>query len=254
MKCILNIYKKTGETPLETINRLRADKPEYQNAKITYAGRLDPLAKGVLILLAGDAVYEKEKYLKLDKEYEAEILFGFETDTYDILGLPKKNRKIEDFKKEKLAESLKIFIGTNKMPFPPYSSYKIKGKALFEWARAGKIKEIKIPEKEREIYKIKILHLYKIAGKNLLAQISRKIKKVKGDFRQREILKQWDKILKNKLSIEFQTVKIKIECSSGTYVRAIAHKLGQNLKSGAVLLGLRRTKIGGFDIKSSLRI
>ena len=93
MKCILNIYKKTGETPLETINRLRADKPEYQNAKITYAGRLDPLAKGALILLAGDAVYEKEKYLKLDKEYEAEILFGFETDTYDILGLPKKIEK-----------------------------------------------------------------------------------------------------------------------------------------------------------------
>ena len=54
-----------------------------------------------MILLAGDAVYEKEKYLKLDKEYEAEILFGFETDTYDILGLPKKkNRKIENLKKK----------------------------------------------------------------------------------------------------------------------------------------------------------
>ena len=77
MKNIINIYKKAGETPLEAINRLRSRRPEYQDVKITYAGRLDPLAEGVLILLAGDAVYEKEKYLKLDKEYEAEILFGF---------------------------------------------------------------------------------------------------------------------------------------------------------------------------------
>ena len=51
------------------------------------------------------------------------------------------------------------------MPFPPYSSYKIKGKPLFEWAREGKIKEIKIPEKEREIYKIKLLRFGKIEAK-----------------------------------------------------------------------------------------
>ena len=60
MKQVLNIYKKAGETPLEAINRFRAANPEYRNVKITYAGRLDPLAEGVLILLAGDAVYEKE--------------------------------------------------------------------------------------------------------------------------------------------------------------------------------------------------
>lgn len=254
MNKVINIYKRAGETPLEAINRLRASNPEYQSVKMTYAGRLDPLAEGVLVLLAGDAVYEKEKYLKLDKEYEAEILFGFETDTYDILGLPEKNRKIENLKKEKLAESLKIFIGAIKMPFPPYSSYKIKGKALFEWARAGRIKEIKIPEKEREIYEIKILRLQKIDGKTLLAQINKKIKKVKGDFRQEKILKQWEKIIGKNAEAELQTAKVKIKCSSGTYVRSIVHKLGQNLKSGAVLSGLKRTQVGGFKIKDSLTV
>ncbi len=254
MKRILNIYKKVGETPLEAINRFRANNPEYKSVKMTYAGRLDPLAKGVLILLAGDAIYEKEKYLKLDKEYEAEILFGFETDTYDILGLPKKNKKIENFKKEKLAESLKIFIGTSKMSFPPYSSYRIKGKPLFQWVREGRIKEIKIPEKERETYEIKITRLRKIGGKNLLAQINKKIKKVKGDFRQGKILKQWEKILKNNTDIEFQTANIKIKCSSGTYIRSIAHNLGRELKIGAILLNLVRTKVGDFEIKDSLKI
>ena len=254
MKRILNIYKKAGETPLEAINRFRANNPEYQSVKITYAGRLDPLAEGVLILLTGEAVHEKEKYLKLDKEYEAEIILGFETDTYDILGLPKKNKKIENFKKEELAESLKIFIGTSKMPFPPYSSYKIKGKPLFQWAREGKIKEIEIPKKEREIYEIKILRLRKINWKNLFAQINKKIQKVKGDFRQEKILRQWGKILKNKADTEFQTAKIKIKCSSGTYIRSIAHKLGKDLKAGAVLLNLKRIRVGKFNIEKIKKI
>jgi len=254
MKRILNIYKKAGETPLEAINRFRANNPEYQSVKITYAGRLDPLAEGVLILLAGDGVYEKEKYLKLDKEYEAEILFGFETDTYDILGLPKMKKVIKDFNRNELTGFLNNFLGKNSFPFPPYSSYKIKGKALFQWAREGKIKEIKIPEKEREIYEIKITRLRKIGGKNLLAQINKKIQKVKGDFRQEKILKRWEKILKNNAGIKFQTASIKIKCSSGTYIRSIAHKLGKELKNAGILLNLRRTKVGNFDIKDSLLI
>ena len=280
MNKVLNIYKREGETPLEVINRFRANNPEYQSVKITYAGRLDPLAEGVLILLAGSAVYEKEKYLKLDKEYEAEIVFGFETDTYDILGLPKRKKVIKDFHKDELAGFLNKFLGKNKQPFPPYSSYKIKGKPLFEWSREEKIKDIKIPEKEREIYEIKILRLQKINGRNLLAQINKKIQKVKGDFRQEKILNKWQGILKNKpankfqnfknkmvhnfsdsrncvpfsYSAEFQTAKIKIKCSSGTYIRSIAHKLGKDLKIGATLLNLKRTKVGDFEIKDSLKI
>ena len=254
MNKVLNIYKREGETPLEVINRFRANNPEYQSVKITYAGRLDPLAEGVLILLAGSAVYEKEKYLKLDKEYEAEIVFGFETDTYDILGLPKRKKVIKDFHKDELAGFLNKFLGKNKQPFPPYSSYKIKGKPLFEWSREEKIKDIKIPEKEREIYEIKILRLQKINGRNLLAQINKKIQKVKGDFRQEKILRQWDKILKNYADINFQTVDIKIKCSSGTYIRSIAHKLGQDLQTEAILLGLVRIKVGDFEIKDSLDI
>lgn len=251
MNQVLNIYKKAGETPLEAINRLRSSDQEFQKVKITYAGRLDPLAEGVLILLVGDAVYDKEKYLKLDKEYEAEILFGFETDTYDILGVVKKNKTPKALNKNELSESLKLFLGKNRQPFPPYSSYKIKGKPLFEWAREGKIKEIKVPEKEREVYEFKIISLRKITGEKLLAKINLKIKQVKGDFRQQEILREWNKILNKEPSVEFQTVKLAIKCSSGTYIRSIAHNLGKELKIGAVLLSLSRTKAGSFHIKDS---
>ena len=87
---IFNVFKPIGISPLGAIKALKEKYPELKNEKMTYAGRLDPLAEGALLILAGNAVHEKEKYLKLDKEYEGEILFGFTTDTYDILGLPKK--------------------------------------------------------------------------------------------------------------------------------------------------------------------
>ena len=97
MNKILNIYKPVGISPLDAIKTLKEKYPELKDEKMTYAGRLDPLAEGVLLILAGNAVYEKEKYLKLDKEYEAEILFGFNTDTYDIFGSARKNNAISTF-------------------------------------------------------------------------------------------------------------------------------------------------------------
>src|SRR3989344_725904 len=106
MKLVLNIYKKAGETPLEVINCLKLRCPEYKSVKITYAGRLDPLAKGAIILLAGNAIHKKENYLKLDKEYEAEILLGFETDTYDVLGLPKNKKNIKNYSNNELIQFL----------------------------------------------------------------------------------------------------------------------------------------------------
>lgn len=259
MKRILNIYKRAGETPLGAINRLRAANSEYQDVKITYAGRLDPLAEGVLILLAGDAVYEKEKYLKMDKEYKAEILFGFETDTYDILGLPKKERPLLLTSKTVLDVALKNLEREIILPLPPYSSYKIKGKPLFQWAREGKLNEIKIPERKTTVYEIKLLSLKNISNQKLLKKIEQKIDMVKGDFRQKEILKKWqEKMLPNlsdsKNKEAFWTAKIKIKCSSGTYIRSIANDLGKKIKTGGVILSLTRTKVGDFEIKNSLRI
>ena len=83
MKKILNLYKEVGETPLERLERFKKDNSEYANEKMTYAGRLDPMAEGVLIVLVGEECLNKEKYLGLDKEYEFEVLFGFRTDTYE---------------------------------------------------------------------------------------------------------------------------------------------------------------------------
>ncbi len=107
---ILN--KKEGETPLQALERLRSSNSKYKDAKMTYAGRLDPMASGLLIILIGDEVKNKEKYLKLNKEYEFEVLFGFATDTYDILGKVVKNGS-PDVSEKLIKQNLKHWMELN---------------------------------------------------------------------------------------------------------------------------------------------
>ena len=89
METICTVYKKRGETPLEALENLRLKENIAPEVSMTYAGRLDPMAEGLIIILVGDAFKEenKKKYLGLDKTYELEILVGFDTDTHDLLGL-----------------------------------------------------------------------------------------------------------------------------------------------------------------------
>src|SRR3989344_5610173 len=62
MKKIILIHKKEGETPLEALEDFRRKNKKYKNVKMTYAGRLDPMASGLLLVLAGEEVKKKEKY------------------------------------------------------------------------------------------------------------------------------------------------------------------------------------------------
>ncbi len=86
MQQLINVYKPLGMTPLEVIRKLKQTNSYLTEAKISYAGRLDPLAHGVLLLLVGENTKEKDRYLALPKTYEFEIIFGLQTDTYDLLG------------------------------------------------------------------------------------------------------------------------------------------------------------------------
>lgn len=256
MKKVINIHKPLGISPLDAINIFRTDNPAYKDVKMTYAGRLDPLASGVLLVLAGEEIYKKEDYLKLDKEYEADILFGASSDTYDILGLPtligyaKAN---DGCLKVNIESELKRFVGDVCLPLPPFSSYKVNGKPLFEWARRDKLNEIKIPKRIMKIYSAELLGLSVITAKKLLKDITNKINNVAGDFRQKKITERWRDILSGEKK-EYLIAKIKFNVSSGTYIRAIAHKFGENLKTGAILSSLKRTKVGEFNIEDSIKL
>ena len=241
MKKVLYLNKKEGETPLETIKRYQKENPEYEKEKMTYAGRLDPMAEGVLIVLVGEECKKKEEYLGMNKEYEFEVLWGFKTDTYDILGLP-QSTWTSDVQVEvgSLLDGLK---GKKSFKYPPYSSMTVEGKQLFQWAREGRLDEIEIPEKEVEIYEIKKTGDYQLDKEELRTNIQERISLVKGDFRQEEILSGWCEEFEKDSREKYTVSKFKVTCSSGTYVRSIANKLGEKTGVGAIAFKINRTKI-----------
>ena len=134
MNKIINLYKPLSLTPLEAIDKFRLQNTEYKDIKMGYAGRLDPMAQGVLVVLCSDLSSKQVEYSNLDKEYVADIIFGFETDTFDMLGVA-SNYTQKKVLKLKIEESLKSFKGDFSFKLPQYSSYIIKGKPLYWWAR-----------------------------------------------------------------------------------------------------------------------
>lgn len=192
------IYKNLGETPLQALERYRIEAGIDANIPMTYAGRLDPMAEGDLLILVGDECKEKDKYTGLDKEYEVEFLLGIETDSYDLLGI---------FQKESQVSEIIIEKGKFIQPYPPFSSKTFSG---------GKNET-----KEVEIYDFRKIEERTI--KNPLNEIKERISMVKGDFRQKEIIKAWEEYFDSK-DRDFKIVKYSISCSSGTYMRSIAHR------------------------------
>ncbi|MDQ3076033.1 MAG: hypothetical protein M3Q34_02800 [bacterium] len=249
IKKIILVNKKEGETPLEALSLFRSKHQAYKDLSITYAGRLDPMASGLLLLVVGDEIKNKSKYLDLDKQYEFEVLFGFATDTYDILGkvLRCSDEVIQKNELEKqIQRNLKFFKGKFIQKYPIYSSKTVKGKPLFEYGRRGE--SVDSPEREVNVKSLTFLNIKKVASKKLLENIEKRIKKVGGDFRQEEILKIWRKDLKKdgKEFPWFLIASFKIKCGSGTYVRGIANSLGKSMNIPALAYSIKRTKIGKY--------
>lgn len=244
------LYKNLGETPNQCILRFKKDSPEYANTPMTYAGRLDPMAEGLLLVLSGEELMNKDKYLDLQKTYEFEILWGFETDTLDLLGLVSLNNKVHNVEKEKIQDKLKNSIGKFEQLYPSYSSKPVLGKPLFQWAREGRLSEIEIPKHMVEIFDINYLSRRTISKEYLLEDINSKILRVSGDFRQKETLEKWQEILEKSKEKEFSIDKFSTTVSSGFYVRQFVQDIANSLGVVATTFHIKRISVGGFKINS----
>lgn len=232
------IYKNLGETPLEALERFRCEQGIATDVPMTYAGRLDPMAEGLLLILIGDECKQKERYLGLDKEYEVEVLFGMTSDTYDTLGVVKATSDAEFNMPPNLAKiNLKKYVGAFTQPYPAYSSKTVNGKQLHELARADELPD-DMPTKEVQIHSVKVLGTSTIEAADLKTRVLANLTKVTGDFRQPEIKESWAAIQGSSL-----VLLIRVNCSSGTYMRSLAHRIGQDAGCGALALSIRRTKI-----------
>ena len=254
---LISIYKPIGMTPLEIINTLKSTDKQLSNKKITYAGRLDPLAHGVLLLLIGDEIEKKADYLQLIKTYEFEIVLGVATDTYDILGYVKELELKETEKNVKLFVNKFVnkLIGKYIQEYPPYSSKAVKGKPLFWWAKNNRLHEIEIPKHEIEIFNFSVLSVGDISIKKLEEKIKNEISLIKGDFRQEIILKRWHEFFsKTDTSKQLTTIKFSISCSSGTYIRSIAEQIGRELGCGAVAIDILRINVGSYSLTDAIKL
>ena len=278
-KKIIIVNKKKGQTPLECINEVKKNDPHLNHLPVTYAGRLDPLAEGVIVLLVGDECLKKDEYLALPKVYEVEILFGFSTDTYDLMGeiiskassefifkssLEERDRsrrqailnsnsdsasnteKLGNY--EIIKKTLSQFTGRIDQKYPVYSSRTVGGKPLYKWAREGRLAEIEIPSHNVYVDEIKLIEEKEISGEKLFYKIKDDIGKVKGDFRQEKILSIWDRTLRDKKEEIYKVIKIRISCGSGVYVRSIANDLGKKIGTPTLALNINRTQVGEYKI------
>lgn len=250
---VVNLYKNLGETPRERLERLRMQKAHYAHEVLSYAGRLDPMAEGVLLCLVGSANKRREQYLDLSKEYTLDVLFGFSTDTYDVLGRVMDSGDPGAVRPAAIKKALNEFRGHVAQEYPPFSSKTVAGKSLFEWARGNSLGALVLPERSVLVYDISLEGVYKVAEPALLGYIESGVDKVQGDFRQDEILRLWKRSLKQNGDRSFPCATIKVSCSSGTYMRSIAHALGKELGVPALALHILRTKVGEYSVEDSLR-
>jgi tRNA pseudouridine55 synthase len=256
MDKILNIYKPIGLTPFQLIEKLRAIEEKYQSAKIGYAGRLDPLAHGVMLLTIGEANFKRDQFLHLDKTYQIKILLGVETDSYDPLGLITSIG--ETMMPSAIEAKIKQFIRENTtafdQPYPPFSSKPVNGQPLYKYAKKGNLGSIKIPTKKVEIYSIDLLGINSVSSDEIKKRIIKNLRLVKGHFRQTKTIKLWQEYFSQLEDTQMTEIELEISCSSGTYMRSLAHNLGIFLGTKAIATEIFRTKVGDFELKDSYRI
>lgn len=245
------IEKREGETPLQALERFRADAGISKDIPMTYAGRLDPMASGVLLILIGDECKKKEEYLGLKKEYEFEVLCGIETDTGDILGLPEKtgSSTLPDADIQKRIEGL---IGEHALPYPDFSSKKVEGKHLFEHALEGTLGTIEVPTRQMMVQELHYLGMRSLTTEELLQDIVTRLdafnppksEHTGHDFRKEDIKERWKQVLVGGAQVSIARFRARV--SAGTYIRALAPVIASTCGTTGLAYSIRRTRIGNL--------
>jgi len=209
MNGFLLIDKAGGMTSHDVVAMTRK---KLDTKKVGHAGTLDPMATGVLVLGVGIATRLLTYITDGKKTYEATILLGKSTHTDDKEGdltFTADQELISKISDDQIKGELVKFIGKIKQRPSSVSAIKIDGKTAHARVRAGE--SVEIAEREITIYEL----------------ITKEIRHTTD-------------------AIE---VEITVTCSAGTYIRAIARDLGDNLKIGGHLISLRRTLVSPFSIE-----
>ncbi len=136
---ILVVNKPAGWTSHDVVHKTRN---LLGGCKVGHTGTLDPFATGVLVLLIGKATKKAGRFEQDIKEYQAEITFGYATDTYDLTGAVTETGDPSGIDQTALMCAIDSFRGESYQVPPPYSAVKVSGTRLYKLARQGKTVEV----------------------------------------------------------------------------------------------------------------
>lgn len=211
---ILPVYKERGLTSHDVVFKLRKI---LKTKKVGHTGTLDPEVSGVLPICIGSATKVSDYIMEMGKTYFATVYLGFSTTTEDQTGeiLEKKHIEENTLIEAQIDSAIARFEGVITQIPPMYSSVKVNGKKLYEYAR--KNETVERPSREVEIYDIKRASDLRFENRGC----------------------QFD---------------IRVKCGKGTYIRTLATDIGKMLDIPAHMSKLTRIQSGGFDIEDSLSI
>lgn len=214
MDGIIPLYKERGMTSFDCVSRLRRI---LQTKKIGHSGTLDPAVDGVLPICVGSATKVVDYLMQSGKQYQGELLIGEATTTEDLEGeIIAAQPVTAAIPAERIQEEMDKMTGEITQIPPMYSAVKVKGKRLYEYARAGETVE-------RPVRHVTI-ERFALLGTNYDAQTKQ------------------------------QRVRFKVDCTKGTYVRTLVVDLAKNLGYPGTMSWLTRLKSGGFTLDQTLSL
>lgn len=255
MKPYVIIQKHVGETPLEAAERFRQEARLTKDIPLAYAGRLDPMASGKLLILIGEECKKQSAYHSLDKAYRFEVLFGTRSDTGDVLGLLTwaEGPQVTQDTLTTIASQL---TGNIKLPYPHFSSKTVAGKPLHVWTLEKRLHEIEIPTASTQIHHLRCTSLTTMPARTIVDTVEERIarltpatadsKALGRDFRRVEVMENWAVWYEYHRKQTLQVATFECVCSSGTYMRSLAEEIGRKVGAPALAYSIHRTEIGQF--------
>lgn len=186
----------------------------FNTRKVGHAGTLDPMATGMLVIGIGRATRLLGYFTAHDKEYLGTVRLGVSTTTDDAQGELVAQVSADHITESEILEAVRNFRGPIMQQPSAVSAIKINGKRAYARVRDGE--EISIPFRNVLIHDLEIIEIQRLPE---LAVID---------------------------------VKVRVVCSAGTYIRALARDIGEQLEVGGHLTELRRTRSGVFDSMTTL--
>lgn len=263
-------YRWTSADVIRKVKFMAGRHFHKKNIKVGHAGTLDPLATGVLLVCIGKATKLAETLQKSNKEYIAGVTFGATTPSYDLEKDIDKFYPFDKVNQTSIEELLEKFVGEQEQIAPLFSAKSVDGVRAYELARKvyGNLKNTNSEDRTAERKELEGLlrkNLINIYDTELISYspATKEFSEIQSTFQENSAKGKTAKDNNNPNSrinltdnseLGLPRAEIRIACSKGTYVRAVARDIGEALDTGAHLDSLIRSKNGGFTVENAISV